>query len=229
MVALTTYHVVYELDPDGLWVADAPDLRGAHTQGRTLAVARERVREVIALVEDIADESDILLNEEVRIRPDVAEKVAEARDLRLAADQLAAFVQAAYQHAAEALRDIHISTRDAGELLGLSHGRVHQLLTEERARVDAELEHTMKVVREQVRDTARQLEALVEETRRVAKESRRKAGVFRSKADAVRSAGTKARASGGGSLVIKGSAKGQSPVAKEGARKASAARKKVRS
>ena len=48
--------MTYERDIDGYWVADAHDLIGAHTQGRTISTARARIREVIALVEELDDE-----------------------------------------------------------------------------------------------------------------------------------------------------------------------------
>jgi predicted RNase H-like HicB family nuclease len=53
---LRSYRVTFERDIDGYWVADAPELVGAHTQGRTIATVRARIREVIALVEELQDE-----------------------------------------------------------------------------------------------------------------------------------------------------------------------------
>jgi predicted RNase H-like HicB family nuclease len=50
------YRVTYERDMDGYWVADAHDLIGAHTQGRTISAARAWIREVIALVEELDNE-----------------------------------------------------------------------------------------------------------------------------------------------------------------------------
>jgi predicted RNase H-like HicB family nuclease len=129
VVELTTYAVTFELDGDGLWLADVPALRGAHTQGRTLATARERIREVIAMVEDLDDETAIELEERIELPPRVEELVAKAA---AAGDEAARQLDRALayrQEAAQALVEIvGLSTRDAGDVLGISHGRVHQLV-----------------------------------------------------------------------------------------------------
>lgn len=44
------FKVLIEQDEDGLYVASVPELPGCYTQGKTLEEARERIREVIALV-----------------------------------------------------------------------------------------------------------------------------------------------------------------------------------
>ena len=44
-----TYHVAYERDASGWWVASVRELRGCHTQGRTVDEARRRIREAIGL------------------------------------------------------------------------------------------------------------------------------------------------------------------------------------
>ena len=43
------FSVVIERDSDGTYVASVPELRGCHTQGRTLDQVMERIREAIAL------------------------------------------------------------------------------------------------------------------------------------------------------------------------------------
>ena len=44
-----SYPVDYERDEHGWWVASAPQFPGCRTQGRTLAEARERIADAIAL------------------------------------------------------------------------------------------------------------------------------------------------------------------------------------
>jgi predicted RNase H-like HicB family nuclease len=39
----------FERDADGWWVASVPSVPGCHTQGRTLAQARERLKEALAV------------------------------------------------------------------------------------------------------------------------------------------------------------------------------------
>lgn len=127
-----TYDVVYELD-DGYWVVDIPKLRGAHTQARTIATARGRAREVIALITDQDAGAVELGGEEFRLPERVAAAVAAALDARERAAAAEADAAAKLRRAAVAVAHL-TGTRDAGELLGLSHGRIHQLVTTERAR-----------------------------------------------------------------------------------------------
>lgn len=48
------YDVVIERDTEGFYVASVPALRGCHTQARSLDVLYERVREAIALAEEVS-------------------------------------------------------------------------------------------------------------------------------------------------------------------------------
>jgi predicted RNase H-like HicB family nuclease len=43
------FHVVIERDEDGYYVASVPELRGCHTQAKSLDVLMKRVREAIDL------------------------------------------------------------------------------------------------------------------------------------------------------------------------------------
>ena|SRR5260221_13416283 len=44
------FKVLLEQDEDGLYVASVPELPGCYTQGKTLEIARERIKEAIELV-----------------------------------------------------------------------------------------------------------------------------------------------------------------------------------
>ena len=50
--AAKTYHVAYERDEAGWWVASVRGVRGCHTQGRTVDEARRRVIEAMELFVD---------------------------------------------------------------------------------------------------------------------------------------------------------------------------------
>lgn len=62
-MARKVYKVTFERDEDGWWVATATDLPGCRTQGRSIAEARERIREAMALC-DVPESAE--LEEEIR-------------------------------------------------------------------------------------------------------------------------------------------------------------------
>lgn len=111
------------------WIVDAPavDFR---TQARTLAEVEEMGRDLIAgSLEIAADSFDI----DVRIEApaDVVKKLDEAAGLEQQA--LTSQARAAFERrsAARALRDAYgLSAIDAARVLGVSRGRVYQLLEE---------------------------------------------------------------------------------------------------
>ena len=47
------FNVIIEQDEEGYFVATVPELRGCHTQARSLDVLMKRVREAIALCRDV--------------------------------------------------------------------------------------------------------------------------------------------------------------------------------
>ena len=54
-MSVNTYQVAYERDDSGWWVASIREVRGCHSQGRTIDEARLRVREALGLfIEDDA-------------------------------------------------------------------------------------------------------------------------------------------------------------------------------
>ncbi|TMC68097.1 MAG: type II toxin-antitoxin system HicB family antitoxin [Chloroflexi bacterium] len=110
------------------WAISVPELRGVHTQARRLEKAEATVRDAIALFLDVPSDSF-----EVRIEPvlprDLQGKVGRARKVRGQAEVLqreAAIVSA--QVAADLVHTAHLTVRDAGRVLGLSHQRITQLL-----------------------------------------------------------------------------------------------------
>jgi predicted RNase H-like HicB family nuclease len=128
VAAVTSYRVVYERDEDGYWVADVPELVGVHTQGRTIPTTRARIREVIALVERIDDESEIGVHEEFVFPDSTAEAIASALEKRQAAERAQTEAIVETERGARVLVESKISMRDAGEILGISSGRVQQLV-----------------------------------------------------------------------------------------------------
>jgi predicted RNase H-like HicB family nuclease len=134
------YRAVFEREPDGWWIASVPDVPGAHTQGRTIAQARERLTEALAVSLD-ADQPDLgdRIVSEIRLPKKVHSLIDRFRDARQAAESAEAQALSASARAVVILTDsMGLSLRDAGELLGLSHQRVAQIREEQRRRDHAE-------------------------------------------------------------------------------------------
>ena len=60
-MSVNTYHVAYEQDDSGWWAASIREVRGCHSQGRTIDEARRRVREALGLfIEDDAESAELV-------------------------------------------------------------------------------------------------------------------------------------------------------------------------
>ncbi len=129
-----TYHLTYERDESSWWVVSVRELRGCHTQGRTVEEARRRIVEAMDLFVDDAPTAKIL--DEVKL-PLAAKKAIRAyATLRKKAEQEDRRAALAARRAVRLLRGgrLKMSARDAARVLGLSHQRVHQLAQEEPSR-----------------------------------------------------------------------------------------------
>jgi predicted RNase H-like HicB family nuclease len=124
---------VFERDADGWWVASVPSVAGCHTQGQTLAQARERLKEALAV--SVEGENLPELAEQVRLPRKVDLILTSFRTTRANAETALARANEVTRRAAVVLTgQWGVSLRDAADLLGLSHQRVAQLLEAERAR-----------------------------------------------------------------------------------------------
>jgi predicted RNase H-like HicB family nuclease len=123
---MTEYKAIFERDESGAWLAHVPSVRGCHTYGRTLRQARSRLREALGLW--IARPERATIMEDIRLPADLRAAVQRSRRTRERAERQRENAQEETRAAAEALVDEGISLRDAGELLGLSHQRVQQLV-----------------------------------------------------------------------------------------------------
>jgi predicted RNase H-like HicB family nuclease len=118
--------VDYERDEDGWWVASVPSLPGCHTQGRTLEQARRRIAEAIALHMEV---QQARLQEHIKLKPKLQATVDAARDARhRAEEQQSTALKAMRRAIAQLINAEGMSIRDAGQLLGISYQRVHQIL-----------------------------------------------------------------------------------------------------
>jgi predicted RNase H-like HicB family nuclease len=125
---MNIYTVRYEKDETGWWVATVKEVRGCHTQGRTIEQARRRIREALGLFVDHAENAELI--DDVVLPANARTLLKRVLSTRKRAEEEAIKLQNTTAEAAEVLtKDVGVSVRDAGELLGLSHQRVHQLLT----------------------------------------------------------------------------------------------------
>ena len=129
---MSTYHVAYERDESGWWVASVREVRGCHTQGRTVDEARRRIREAMDLF--VANARSAKLVDDVKLPATAAKAVRASATLRRRADREDRRAALAARRAVRLLRGgkLKMSARDAARLLGVSHQRVHQLAHDER-------------------------------------------------------------------------------------------------
>lgn len=129
-----TYHVTYERDESGWWVASVRGLRGCHTQGRTVGEARRRIVEAMELFVDNPRSAKIV--DDVKLPAAVKKAIRTYATLRKRAELEDRRAALAARRAVRALRGgrLKMSARDAARMLGLSHQRVHQLAQEKAVR-----------------------------------------------------------------------------------------------
>jgi hypothetical protein len=112
------------------WLADVPELQGAHTYARNLPTLDQAVREVIVLAADLPDEvmPELVIDYDYHTGdPELDTTAVEVRRLRRQADELAAAATARTEQAAIRLVASGLSVRDAAAMLGISPQRVSQL------------------------------------------------------------------------------------------------------
>jgi len=134
------YRVVFSRDESGWWQARVPQVRGCHTQGRTVEEARRRIREALSLF--VEDAEGATLVDDIRMPIAAKRAVREYRALRTRVEQDEREASLAARAAVKILRStpgLRLSLRDAAGVLGVSYQRVHQLTSraaEPRARAD---------------------------------------------------------------------------------------------
>ncbi len=132
MRASSSYTVRYERDEEGWWVAQVREAPAAITQGRTIAEARRRIREALGLaLGDDAAAQRAKLVDAVKLPVEARRALRQARAARARLAHESKKAQVSTAKAVRALlTDMHLSVRDAGDLIGISPQRVHQLAHE---------------------------------------------------------------------------------------------------
>lgn len=116
----------------GWWAIGVPEVPGAFSQARRLGEVERMVRDVVALALEVAPDSfDVRL--EVTLPDESQQALERAAELRHEAQLAAASANRATVEAARLMVDGDALTmREAGQLLGLSHQRIAQLMREAR-------------------------------------------------------------------------------------------------
>ncbi len=126
-LAPTRYVATYTHD-DRAWIVQfrEPDIA---TFGRTLASAKRYARSALAVHLEVADlaAAGVEVVDDVRLPPEVSDEVERLIDQRSTVEALRAEVAGATRRAATDLRRLGLSTRDVGEILGISGARVAQI------------------------------------------------------------------------------------------------------
>jgi predicted RNase H-like HicB family nuclease len=116
----------------GWWAVHVPEVPGVFTQARRLDQVPAVVADAIAALLDLIP-ADVTVELQPVLAPAVRERLSEARTARMQADELAAAAAENLRGVARALADDGLPERDIGAILGVSHQRAHQLLTDRRA------------------------------------------------------------------------------------------------
>jgi predicted RNase H-like HicB family nuclease len=116
------YTVDYVLADDGWWTASVRDVRGANTQGRSIAQARRRMRAALGLFVAKGPE----LTDHIHIDADTRSLLRKAAAARRLLERHQKNVSQLSRNAAKKLT-ARMSVRDASEVLGVSPQRVQQL------------------------------------------------------------------------------------------------------
>ena len=122
---MAQYEVVCEQDENGWWVGTVRGVPGVHTQGRSLATIRKRIREALATAVDDAKKAEIHLS--VKTPPDVKEQMAVLRDLKMNAETAQRAMRMLEKVVVHELTS-SMSYRDAGEVLEVSAQRIQELM-----------------------------------------------------------------------------------------------------
>ena len=127
--ATPTRYTVEAVRSGDWWAITVPDLRGVFSQARRLNQVEPTAREAIAMMLDI-DESQVgPIDVQVQPPDEVVGLLDELHHSVSVAEEASAAAARARCEAAKLLRDAGFPMRDIGQLLGVSHQRVSQILS----------------------------------------------------------------------------------------------------
>jgi hypothetical protein len=125
-----SYVAHYELDAQRHWSVYVKVSSGiAVSHGRTLAAARKQIRRALALLLECR-ERDLQIEDKIELPSAIQKSVKRALAARSELQRRADEAESSTRNAARRLRAAGVSLPDAGEVLGLSKQRVHQILSQ---------------------------------------------------------------------------------------------------
>lgn len=124
---MSTYTAVITRE-DGDWLADIPELDGASTYASTLPRLLENLREVAILADGLPDDAAPAFDLRFEVDDQDVREASLLRAERSRIDREAESLRARTSKALGVLVKDGYSTRDAAEIVGVSPGRVSQLL-----------------------------------------------------------------------------------------------------
>ena len=114
------------------WAVRVPQVPGVFTQARRLDQVPALAADAVAAFLDL-DPATVTVEVQPLLDASVSQRLAEAGAERRRADDLASAAAEKLRNVARALADDGLPERDIGSILGVSHQRAHQLLTDRRA------------------------------------------------------------------------------------------------
>lgn len=114
-------------DETGAWIAQVRELPSCHTYGRSIAQAKERIREAMQLFEEELGR-DPEVSFAVKLPRGVKAALRAAQVARERAEREASRASDATAAAVRELTATGVSMRDAADLIGVSSARVHQIV-----------------------------------------------------------------------------------------------------
>ena len=129
-----TYTAMFRKDPEDprYWLAQLEEEPRVHTFGRSLAEANLHIQDATRLWYQMPADQPIRLRRRVAHKP-VDRALSETETLREKVAELQLKLADRLRDAAVGLtNDMHLSTREAGAVLDLSHQRIQQLLDSRR-------------------------------------------------------------------------------------------------
>lgn len=127
MVAMMRYTVTAERGAGPVWVFQCVEHPGAISESKRLSEAVTLMPEAIAFVAGVS-ESDVEVEVHVELSPSIEGLLADATSKREESERLARAASEEIRKTAKLLSADHYSMRDIGEILGVSHQRVAQIV-----------------------------------------------------------------------------------------------------